>query len=539
MIQIPSDKYGHNLLLSINNYACSCEEKDLLIRILKLDVCDRWNRETTYSAKFSEIEIDIIIEQNWCESENIQVKAFCLDILSRVKRKNISRLDYLKSASAAYFQLSKTTCEYWYLLRSITVRQAKVLYNDIFLNEVIEFISEYLNPYWLVFVAKALSNSYQNKQLEPLYPIINKGIMKVASTNDYDKEQTLLESLYILGQLSKQEFAYKKALCYEREAMYYRLQSQENHTIMPSISTAYQNAFNAIYNYRQFYIDDYNRIRKELEIERAFFAEVLSQTGIRTQMYLDESFINKVKNHVANTDVCKFYLLINECNNIPLVVKGNIDDYCRIAREKSPIVTAMGVVKSDENGLDVGKASPEKALCIEAHKYSRMRMGYIVVSLLNKFLLKHDSYCQDDVYALLYEYCPNYIEHEKLILWTIGICSGLNNDFIIAAHLLIPQVERALCNKAKQYDNTLVHLELNHQDQPTLGSALGVLKNHMAKEIYDNIEGFLQEGADTNFRNNLAHGLMYPSNIDRNGLYLWWMALKIFFCPDELFKDNL
>lgn len=91
-----------------------------------------------------------------------------------------------------------------------------------------------------------------------------------------------------------------------------------------------------------------------------------------------------------------------------------------------------------------------------------MRMGYIIVSLLNKFLLKHDSYCQDDVYALLYEYCPNYIEHEKLILWTIGICSGLNNDFIIAAHLLIPQVERALCNKAKQYDNTLVHLELNH-----------------------------------------------------------------------------
>lgn len=215
------------------------------------------------------------------------------------------------------------------------------------------------------FVAKALSNSYQNKQLEPLYPIINKGIMKVASTNDYDKEQTLLESLYILGQLSKQEFAYKKALCYEREAMYYRLQSQENHTIMPSISTAYQNAFNAIYNYRQFYIDDYNRIRKELEIERAFFAEVLSQAGICTQMYLDESFINKVKNHVGNTDVCKFYLLINECNNIPLVVKGNIDDYCRIAREKSPIVTAMGVVQSDENGLDVGKASPEKALCIE------------------------------------------------------------------------------------------------------------------------------------------------------------------------------
>lgn len=46
MIQIPSDKYGHNLLLSINNYACSCEEKDLLIRILKLDVCDRWNRVT-------------------------------------------------------------------------------------------------------------------------------------------------------------------------------------------------------------------------------------------------------------------------------------------------------------------------------------------------------------------------------------------------------------------------------------------------------------------------------------------------------------
>ena len=57
------------------------EEKDLLIRILKLDVCDRWNKETIYCAKFSDREIDIILEQNWSESENLQVKEFCLDIL--------------------------------------------------------------------------------------------------------------------------------------------------------------------------------------------------------------------------------------------------------------------------------------------------------------------------------------------------------------------------------------------------------------------------------------------------------------------------
>ena len=30
MIQIPSDKYGHDLLLSLNNDVCSCEEKETL-----------------------------------------------------------------------------------------------------------------------------------------------------------------------------------------------------------------------------------------------------------------------------------------------------------------------------------------------------------------------------------------------------------------------------------------------------------------------------------------------------------------------------
>ena len=265
---------------------------------------------------------------------------------------------------------------------------------------------------------------------------------------------------------------------------------------------------------------------------------MLSTYGMRIRKELDPSFIEQVKNFVEKVDVSRFDLLIRACNSTPLVPIGVIDKYCEISRQTFPMSTSFGSVQSDDDGLVLGKASPEEALSIDAHQHIRWRMGYIIVSLLKKFMYGHEFYSQEEVHSFLYKYCPDYIKKESLFLWTVGICAGLNDDFITASHILTPQLERALCNKAKQYNNELVHLEKEHQDQPTLSAALNVLSKHMPEDVYNSIEGFLQNGADTNFRNNLLHGLLHPYFIVKNGLYLWWLALKVFFCEDELFIES-
>lgn len=540
MISIPSDKYKHDLIEWLVKISLSSGDKsaiDLLLRILKLDVVDRHDGEKIYQAKFSREEIDLILESKWCESENLQLKAYCLDIISRYN-KGTDRLNYLKAASDTYFLLAEQTRDYHFLLRSITVRKAKSLYDNQFLEQIIGYIRDLLMPFWMADVAKELKKSYSLEQLRPLCDILENQITQYSLLNEYNKEQVLLDALFELEHLSKQEYFYKKSLCYEREADYNSLRQDSEYILILSLHDIYQEAFDTLYNYRNDYREDYERIRQKLEDAKSTFSRMLSTYGIRIKKELDSTFIERVKNFVETVDVSRFDLLIHECNNIPLVPNGMVDRYCEISRQTSPMSILFGSVQSDDDGLVLGKASPEEALFIEAHQHVRWHMRYIIVSLLKNFMYGHEFYSQEDVYCFLYQFCPDYINKDSLFLWTVGICAGLNDDFITASHILTPQVERALCNKAKQYNNELVHLEKEHQDQPTLGVALNILSKHMPEDVYNSIEGFLQNGADTNFRNNLLHGLLHPYFIVKNGLYLWWLALKVFFCEDELFIKN-
>ena len=540
MISIPSDRYGYDLIESLEKASLSSDDKssfDLLLRILRLDVVDRHDGEKIYKARFSEEEIDLIAESKWCESENLQLKAYCIDVILRYK-KDINKLEYLKLASNTYFLLAEKTRDYHFLLRSITVRKAKSLYDNQFLEQVIKYIKDLLMPFWMADVAKELVKSYSNEQLKSLCDILENQITQYSLLNDYNKEQALLDALFTLKYLSKQEYFYKKSLCYEREADYNSLRRDSEYILILPLHDIYQEAFDALYNYRNDYREDYERIRQKLEDAKSTFSRMLSTYGMRIRKELDPSFIEQVKDFVEKVDVSRFDLLIRACNSTPLVPIGVIDKYCEISHQSSPMSTLFGSIHSDDDGLVLGKATPEEALIIQAHQYNRMRMGYIIVSLLHKFMHGHEFYSQEDVYCFLYQFCPNYINKDSLSLWTLGICAGLNDDFITASHILTPQLERALCNKAKQYNNELVHLEKEHQDQPTLSAALNVLSKHMPEDVYNSIEGFLQNGADTNFRNNLLHGLLHPYFIVKNGLYLWWLALKVFFCEDELFIES-
>ena len=46
-------------------------------------------------------------------------------------------------------------------------------------------------------------------------------------------------------------------------------------------------------------------------------------------------------------------------------------------------------------------------------------------------------------------------------------------------------------------------------------------------------------GADVNLRNNVAHGLRTQYQFEEHGPYLWWLALKMFFCEEELLSDDI
>ena len=63
-----------------------------------------------------------------------------------------------------------------------------------------------------------------------------------------------------------------------------------------------------------------------------------------------------------------------------------------------------------------------------------------------------------------------------------------------------------------------------------------MLQGVIEEEILYEIESFLNHGIDVNFRNNLSHGLLTPFEIEKYGIYLWWICLKLYFEEKNMIK---
>ena len=129
MMQIPKDKYEQYLTDWISLQIHGGELKDdeirtleVLLRISKSQMVQR-NRGDEYpfieELPLTPEEYDIIERNNWVESENIEVRAYCLDLCSRQKK---DKRAIRRTASDAYLELYRIVHTPWYLVRSVVVR---------------------------------------------------------------------------------------------------------------------------------------------------------------------------------------------------------------------------------------------------------------------------------------------------------------------------------------------------------------------------------------------------------------------------------
>jgi len=100
----------------------------------------------------------------------------------------------------------------------------------------------------------------------------------------------------------------------------------------------------------------------------------------------------------------------------------------------------------------------------------------------------------------------------------------------------MPQLEHTLHNIAEIKNGNITTLERKRQESPSLGAIFPMLQNIIKEEALFEIESFLQSGIDVNFRNNLLHGLLTPFEIEKYGVYLWWICLRIYFDGNSLLE---
>jgi hypothetical protein len=126
--------------------------------------------------------------------------------------------------------------------------------------------------------------------------------------------------------------------------------------------------------------------------------------------------------------------------------------------------------------------------------------------------------------------------HEGIFLR--GLHAGITGDFLVAAHLLIPQIE-----------NSIRYLLVNYAHEPRtskLKDDLTQLERDLNELLYhEDVEKVLgpdlvftlralliEPGFGANLRNNLSHGLMSTDQfVDNDSIYSWWLVWRVCCMP--------
>lgn len=544
MILIPNNKYQQYLtswLFSRLNMPFDTEQDKraitFLARLSKAQMKER-NRGDEYPF-IGNIQIEeelFSVLQTYTQSENIQIRAYCKDVLSRhIKGKE--KFKFAIAASDDYLRLYEyLPSSPWFLLRAISVRSYKATKELDFVGKICEILRKRIHTGWIVELCKELKKSYSTNELLELSLLLQEKAKIITYPSHRADERFYFDAMYIIGCISKTDSYYMKALSYECEVDYINTNKEPN-TIYPNNVDIIQNAYNEIYEVKKDFPEDFNRIEQKLLKEKHSFQDFLQLHGVKVSYSIPKRFKRIADKMIKSAEIENVIDIITFLKSVPFITKDCIDNLCQDNAHQSPILSMFGSKQIGNNGLTQGTANPEDTIRINIYRYLRLELKYIVQNTLT---IKIQEFNENEIEQVLCDYCQaSYISTSQVSLWSKGLVCGLKKDYITAVHILSPQIERALVNKAESIYGDLSALYRDkHQDAAGLNKVLDKLKPYFKEDLYNDLKYFLIMGADVNLRNCVAHGLWNKSQFDEHGPYLLWLALKMFFCEDDIFIES-
>jgi len=171
-------------------------------------------------------------------------------------------------------------------------------------------------------------------------------------------------------------------------------------------------------------------------------------------------------------------------------------------------------------------------MAVEAEKV--VVSGYVEPSRL-QLLSEHNPTLQD-FYRVLVD--SPFIPPGREYFFGRGLYEGLNGDFLVAAHLLIPQFEHALRFHLEERGVDVTTFDQGVQELMDINKLFGIRRENLLQllgqdQVFE-LEGLLIRRYGSNLRNSLAHGLFWPPQFfDTSVIYLWWVTLRL--CVFHLF----
>lgn len=527
--EIPRDKFSNKLRTDLLKASRNDTANKELLNLLKLINC------ALTDVTFKEL----LEDNNFClpkiQTENIEILARVNDVKFILGDED--KLNCILKSVEFYIEIYEQINDLDYLIRALAlVKKVK----SIFKEKLVQFEEKLLK------IFHALKTSYDHLRLiDSALFLLQKTSSKILADsfliqlnksyekNDYSDVQNYIVVLNKLGHFNNNESKIQIALCLEKKADLYVSQKEPN-TYYPNILTIYTEALKEV---KGIPINEEfkTRLEQKIKIEQRIYFEMLTKIGVQNNSELNISEL------VASQNIEDFKSGFNS-----LIQFSIIDtDVLKSIEEKSDKNFFLGRFFKDfvhitNKGTVSGKSDEESYYLNLSRDY--YRNASILMLREIKSIMDFDQQISKDLVAKMVINCESpFIPKDREHFFIEGIYCGFQNNYILASHILIPQIENSLKNLIELNGrNTTKHGE-EIQNDNTLGSILSIDENNkMLDGICDRnlileLNNYLVDGNSVNFRNRLCHGLLSPFETDYYGIYLWWLTLKMVKQTDKYF----
>jgi hypothetical protein len=222
----------------------------------------------------------------------------------------------------------------------------------------------------------------------------------------------------------------------------------------------------------------------------------------------------------------------------PTTVRQEVLD---LAKE-NPLSSLMDAAIIDEKGRTVvhqpglwAKQGPELEAALEARMFAHAAdylWGTRAVTFVNPARLQIINDHQptlDDIHPFVQN--NPFVPPDHVEIFLRGLHAGFHGDFIIAVHLLVPQVENSLRHVLEEHGVDVSNLKSDGtQPVKILGALLGMeeTKKILGPALHFEVRGHLIEKTGYDFRNKVAHGFVSQYDCySKAALSCWWLVLRL------------
>lgn len=519
MMRLKRESPDDNVLKAISDLICCNIKND-----------NPFDNIITSISELKDIDIDILLLTN----DNEIIARWC-DMLMCAKK------DVVKNSLLAYrhYIIAYKDSNDWNLaLRAFTLIKLKRGLYTVCMEEIyndIEFgLCSVKYPNQFKVLLSVIVSFIDKERLRIAFEEHTKRVLDEAKKNlDFDNAIICVEILEILGALSITERKKQKSFLLESDADNILSSAKEN-TLYPIVLQKYSLALKEISSLPDIEVDK-ERITQKILKEQKSSAKMMSYFATPIKIDRWDIYEKMVTTFNIDSPVSAFCAIIN----FPIFPKERITQQREMSKQNfSMLYDSFSTnVWTNAKGAVTNIKDGDSAIDDTISRFNHyMMIEYLSVLV---WIFNSAGECNTEpkvIDRFLRMKKSRFIPADRVTLYVQGLWAGCMGDFPLAAYILLPQIENSFRHIAEQHGIITTQLDKDIQHENMLGGVLDKIKPITEPNLWSDLKMFLIDSEG--FRNQALHGLSSMQEMDRNGMYIWWLCLKMINQTDYFFGFN-